>query len=88
MDYCGYLLPHVQIIKGLALRGYKPKAIAEILLQFEGVEASQSAVAYVLKSIKESKKLEDSKRVTTVTQGWQTWTPEMQEAEFQMGYSR
>lgn len=88
MAYCGYLLPQVPIITGLALRGYKPKAIAEILLQYEGVAAPPSMVAYILRDDNKKKKLDAAVKTTTVTQDWQTWTPEMQEAEFQMGYSR
>ena len=88
MAYCGYLWPQVPIITGLARRGYKPKQIAEILLQHEGVAATPAMVSYVLRDDKKRKELEAAVKTTVVTQDWQTWTPEMQEAEFQMGYSR
>jgi hypothetical protein len=88
MAYCGFLLPQVPIIIGLARRGYKPKAISDILWEHEGVAATPAMVAYVLKDDKKSREAAAKVKTTVVTQDWQTWTPEMQEAEFQMGYSR
>lgn len=86
-EYSGFLVSHVPQIRHLAGMGNKPKAIAEILIA-EGVRspyayghdplpAMTAMVSYVLRG---GNKKKPKAR-------WQTWTPEMQEAEFQREYA-
>lgn len=80
MSYCGYLKAYVPHIMALDAAGAGPTEIGEIL------SISVSMVSYILKKYREPKKPEPV-RVVTTTLPWKTWTPEMQAAEFEMGYT-
>lgn len=85
MAYCGYLSPHVGFIKALHDKGATAPEIS-FCLSVKGVDASASMINYILRS--ERAKVLPPEKVVTIIADWQAWTPEMQEAEFQMGYSR
>ena len=101
MTYSGYLSPYVEIIKQAATEGFTATEISRHLY-LHGVRATWGShsgedednirsmtgmVNYIIRG-GNKKKPKKATRVTVVTLPWQTWTPEMQEAEFQLGYSR
>jgi len=98
MAYNGYLLPYVSLIKHLHSQGMSGSQISRHLYDAgvratwgswsgqdeDNIQSMAGTVNYVLHGSRRKKK----EKIITIVQGWKTWTPEMQEAEFQMGYSQ
>jgi hypothetical protein len=96
VKYSGYLSPYLGLIQQMAERGAKKVDIARHLYAL-GVRSPYgderypgegiSRIAPMISVILRKKKKAPHKR-TKLVQDWQTWTPEMQEAEFAAGYAR
>jgi hypothetical protein len=97
MSYSGYLSPHVDMIMKMYRSGAKQTEISRRLYSmgvrpfwaddprhYFGPESLAQLVGYVIRKHSKPKK---PAKVTKIVQDWQTWTPEMQAAEFAAGYA-
>jgi hypothetical protein len=79
MSYNGYWAAFAPDIRRLAAQGLSCQQIADKLRYVLPETLEQGMVRYILRGPQAKKKKKTAK--------WQTWTPEMQEAEFQREYA-